>query len=256
MKAKIIIIDDEEEFLQSCAKNLTFAGHQCETFISADKGCERFSSNRYDLLICDVYVPFKDQREGGILLAQDFFDKHPTASIILISQFVNERWIKKLAGLGDHYVFVEKGNTLFEDLRKRIDEVMRAKKCFVCMPFGGEFDELYQQDIRPALSELHLACERADEIQHNQNILLMIREHIAAARLVIAVMTGRNPNVYYEVGYAHGIGKEVVLLTQKVEDIPTDLKGYNHLVYGSEKITLKSELQRRIEALFRAGTDI
>lgn len=59
-------------------------------------------------------------------------------------------------------------------------------------------------------------------------------------------MTGRSPNVFYEVGYAHALNKRVVLLTQNADDIPFDLKHYPHIVYGGKITQLKSELERRI----------
>ena len=45
-------------------------------------------------------------------------------------------------------------------------------------------------------------------------------------------MTGRNANVFYEVGYAHALGKIVLLLTKNADDIPFDLKHHQHIVYG------------------------
>src|SRR5258708_21790898 len=59
-------------------------------------------------------------------------------------------------------------------------------------------------------------------------------------------MTGRNPNVFYEVGYAHALGKIVLLLTQKADDIPFDLKHHQHIVYGGSIDVLKSQLISRI----------
>ena len=61
-------------------------------------------------------------------------------------------------------------------------------------------------------------------------------------------MTGRNPNVYYEVGYARGFGKPVILITREAADIPFDLKHYPHVVYGKKISTLKDELKRRVQA--------
>ena len=62
-------------------------------------------------------------------------------------------------------------------------------------------------------------------------------------------MTGRNPNVFYETGYAHGRCKAIVLLTKNAEDIPFDLRQYPHIVYGNSIATLKSELAKRIKFL-------
>lgn len=60
-------------------------------------------------------------------------------------------------------------------------------------------------------------------------------------------MTSRNPNVFYEVGYAHALGKRTILLTQNVNDIPFDLKHYPHVVYDNKISKLKEELTPRIK---------
>jgi len=60
-------------------------------------------------------------------------------------------------------------------------------------------------------------------------------------------MTGRNPNVFYEVGYAHALGKIVLLLTQNTDDIPFDLKHHQHTVYGGSIDTLKSDLVKKLQ---------
>jgi hypothetical protein len=59
-------------------------------------------------------------------------------------------------------------------------------------------------------------------------------------------MTGQNPNVFYEVGYAHAIGKPVILLTQDVKDIPFDLKNYPHIVYNGNVVEMKARLRVRV----------
>ena len=66
------------------------------------------------------------------------------------------------------------------------------------------------------------------------------------ADLIVADLTGRNPNVFYETGYAHALNKRVILLTQRAEDIPFDLKDYPHVVYGGRIFQLKPELEKRI----------
>ncbi|MBF0539640.1 MAG: hypothetical protein HQL03_15465 [Nitrospirae bacterium] len=69
--------------------------------------------------------------------------------------------------------------------------------------------------------------------------------------MIIADMTGKNANVFYEVGYAHASGKEVILLTQKAEDIPVDLRNFNHIVYDGKLYILKEELEKRVTAFFQ-----
>ena len=69
---------------------------------------------------------------------------------------------------------------------------------------------------------------------------------IAKADLIVADLTGRNPNVFYETGYAHALTKRVILLTQRAEDIPFDLKDYPHVIYDGKIFRLKPELEKRI----------
>ena len=73
-----------------------------------------------------------------------------------------------------------------------------------------------------------------------------IYNQIAKADPVIADMTGRNPNVFYEVGYAHALDKPTVLLTQKADDIPFDLKHFPDIVYESKLVRLKEKLGKRV----------
>lgn len=117
---------------------------------------------------------------------------------------------------------------------------------FVLMPFTDDFDDVYKLGIKPACDEAGGYCERVDEQIFHESILERIYNQINKADLIIADMTGRNPNVFYETGYAHALGKKVILLTQKSEDIPFDLKHYPHVVYGGRISALKDALVTRV----------
>ena len=78
----------------------------------------------------------------------------------------------------------------------------------------------------------------------------MTRQQIRDAHIVVADMTGQNANVYYEVGYAHGIDKKrVVLLAKSAEDLPADLRNLNHIIYDGRIRTLRDRLSERLRAL-------
>ena len=117
---------------------------------------------------------------------------------------------------------------------------------FVLMPFDVTFGDVYQLGIKPAAEDAGAYCERIDEQIFAESILSRIYNQIAKADLIIADMTHRNPNVFYEVGYAHALGKTVILLTQNSADIPFDLKHYPHIIYGGSIVGLKDNLGRRI----------
>jgi nucleoside 2-deoxyribosyltransferase len=104
---------------------------------------------------------------------------------------------------------------------------------FVIMPFDQRFLDVYKFGIQFACNELKIQCERVDEQKFSDRILDRIYMQIHMADVVIAELSEMNPNVYYELGYAHALNKNVIMLTNKAEDIPFDLKHHRHIVYDS-----------------------
>jgi len=90
--------------------------------------------------------------------------------------------------------------------------------CFILMPFEAELKAVYDDHIRPVVESEGLSCIRANDIVSTGFITWDIWERINRSRFIIADLTRRNPNVFYELGIAHAIGKEVVLITQTMED--------------------------------------
>lgn len=103
--------------------------------------------------------------------------------------------------------------------------------CFVLMPFRDELRPVYEDHVKRTVEQLGLRCRRADDIFRNTAIIEDIWEQINSARVIIADLTDKNPNVFYEVGVAHTLGKEVVLITQSIEDVPFDLRHLRHILY-------------------------
>ena len=118
--------------------------------------------------------------------------------------------------------------------------------CFVLMPFDDAFNDTYELSIKEACNKGGAYCERVDEQLYEGSIIERIYNQIDKADFVIADMTGRNPNVFYEVGYAHALGKRVVLLTKNADDIPFDLKHYPHIVYESKLTLLRDKLVKQM----------
>lgn len=121
----------------------------------------------------------------------------------------------------------------------------RTKHAFVVMPFTPEFNDVYILGIREVAEDLGIVVERADNIEHNQSIPEVIRERIRLCDVVIAETSEHNPNVFYEVGLAHGIEKETILICRNVEDIPFDLSAINHIIYAGI-VELREKLSERL----------
>ena len=118
---------------------------------------------------------------------------------------------------------------------------------FVLIPFDKKFEDIYKFGIKGAANEVDAYAERLDEQIFTEGMLDRIFNQISKADVVVADMTGRNPNVFYEVGYAHALDKIVLLLTQNSDDIPFDLKHRQHIVYSGSIDTLKSELVTKLQ---------
>lgn len=119
---------------------------------------------------------------------------------------------------------------LVEPRRERYHVVI-APDIFVLMPFAPDFDNVFYA-IKAVADKLNATAERADDPVDQERITDRILATIRRARLLIADITTLRPNVMYEVGYAHAIGKPVFLLTQyDIESIPFDIKDYTVLRY-------------------------
>lgn len=117
---------------------------------------------------------------------------------------------------------------------------------FVLMPFKADFDNIYY-GIKGAAEKVGAYAERVDEQNYIEGTLDRIFNQISKADVIVADMTGRNPNVYYEVGYAHALGKIVLLLTQNTKDIPFDLIHRPHTPYHAGKINkLEVDLTQKL----------
>jgi hypothetical protein len=102
---------------------------------------------------------------------------------------------------------------------------------FVLMPFKAKLETVYTEHIWKLGAELGIAIRRADEQFSPNPFMEKVWDGICAARLVIADCTEKNPNVFYEIGMAHTVGKKVVLLTRSEKDIPSDIRHFDYIEY-------------------------
>lgn len=119
-----------------------------------------------------------------------------------------------------------------------LDFLAQRKYSFILMPFAKEFDNVYKKALKPTLESLDYICKRADEISESKEIINIIWEQINRANIIIADLTGKNPNVYYELGYAHALGKDTILITESIDDVPFDLRHRKCVKYNRTKIGL------------------
>jgi hypothetical protein len=102
---------------------------------------------------------------------------------------------------------------------------------FVAMPYNDDMEDVYEFGIREPVNEAGWLCERCDRDIFTGDILERIKGRIATASVVVADMTGSNPNVYLEVGYAWGKGIPTLLVAREGEDLKFDVKTQKCIYY-------------------------
>lgn len=117
---------------------------------------------------------------------------------------------------------------------------------FVLMPFDPEFDDVYEFGIKGAANDVGAYAERLDEQMFTEGMLDRIFNQISKADVIVGDMTGRNANVFYEVGYAHALGKVTLLVTQTKDDIPFDLQQRQYTKYEGNIKLLRKELAKKL----------
>jgi len=120
-----------------------------------------------------------------------------------------------------------------DDSRPSESSDHESNLCFVVMPFAVEqLNDVYEFFIKPSLeARCGVLCVRGDDVFGSNVIMDDIKSSIKRCRLVVADLTGRNPNVFYEVGIAHTLNKDVLLLAQAMDDVPFDLRHRRVLLY-------------------------
>lgn len=108
-----------------------------------------------------------------------------------------------------------------------------APTCFIVMPFGQPESDLVHRVLREACLRAGLQPVRGDDLFTPSDILDDIWRGITGAQCVVADITGRNPNVMYELGIAHTLAKPVLILSRHPADIPIDLATRRVIVYGT-----------------------
>ncbi len=140
--------------------------------------------------------------------------------------------------------------------------------CFVMQPFAPPLGDYYEKIYKPAIEKAGLKPLRADaDIFGTGKIIDQVWRGINAAKVLVAELTDRNPNVFYELGLAHALKKPVVLISSNEKDVPFDLQHIRVIYYDVtdpfwgnkllEKVAenIVSAIRNPEEAIFRASDE-
>jgi nucleoside 2-deoxyribosyltransferase len=126
----------------------------------------------------------------------------------------------------------------------------QQKRAFVMMQIDMSKPELVDilNTVKRAAKRLDIECFRVDEIEHSEKITDLILEFIDRSKYLICDISSERPNVYYELGYAHGRGRRVILIARQGSNIHFDIKDYNIIFYGN-MTELEDRLIKRLQSL-------
>lgn len=174
---------------------------------------------------------------------------------------------------GDRRVLIDVGGESRRDSsngpKRKTGRVMTdGETCFVMQPFGGHLGEYYGTIFKPAIEQSGLEPVRADnDIFATGKIMDQVWRGIRQATVLVAELTSKNPNVFYELGLAHALEKPVVLVSSNQDDVPFDLRHIRVIFYdqadpfwGQKLINkiaenIASALENPEDAIFRVESE-
>ena len=131
-----------------------------------------------------------------------------------------------------------------ETLLKQNDEFTRF--VFVVMPFADEYKAMYRLVFMPALIDAGYIVTRGDEYHSVYQITHDIERALIDSDLILCFLGGNNPNVYYELGLAHALGKHVIIVAGKNQIIPFDISHIRIILYDENQKTWQKKLRNDI----------
>lgn len=137
------------------------------------------------------------------------------------------------------------------------------KKCFVLMPFEEKYREVFTEIYKVVCRNNGIECTRVDEVNKPGSITRAIINGIIESDIIIADLTARNPNVFYELGIAHCVGNKTIMTCQRGETLPFDISAYRVIFYdqtiqGSKELieNIDKSIQELLGSSFEANNPV
>lgn len=198
--------------------------------------------NRDQGLLADVDYPLRVRRSGSKL--QLFHN-----DVLVLDRTLPKTYGRSQVGL----LCIGEGEIILDGFVIKPER----PKAFVIMQFSTPFNEVYMEVIKEVCNELEVDVIRLDEAAGPGLIISDITREIVQCTFVIADITPVNANVFYEVGYAHGLNKPAILIAEKGTILPFDVSPFRTLFYENSiagKSSLEVGLKKYINAVLNEGS--
>jgi len=141
------------------------------------------------------------------------------------------------------------------DLFSYKDVLTQDKQCFTILPFSNPYLEIYENNIKALLEDkFPLKVLKVDDIFKAEPIIDTIQFMISKADFLICDISEKNPNVYYEIGYAHALKKTIIFITQDIDNVPFDIIHWKCIPYKYTNLGLKAledKLLKMVEEIIK-----
>lgn len=241
MISSVLIVDDDQISLEA-ARLVVATKTKCrvEGTRHPTYGIQVAKEKSFDIVLVDISINYRGNPFGGLDIYRTLSGRYGKNGLLAYSQYVDDHILERY---GLPINFLEKGvdPTWDNRLIQRMRDMRRRQKCFVAMPFSDTYDPLYDS-IKRSIENAGYECIRLDEEIFTTSIVDKIFAEIQDCRFFIFVATGRNPNVFYEAGFALALGKEVITLVDDLQELPFDVKARNTIIYNNDFALLEEKL--------------
>jgi hypothetical protein len=194
------------------------------------------------------FIPL-DRNDTSIFYCDSFEE---TSFFFMLKQLYKEGYVEDKndesnLGLPNEIRLTAKGWNRVNELEK--GNIDNPKNVFVAMSFDPSLKPIYENSIKKAIIEAKYNPIRVDAVEYNDKICDEIISNIRKSKFVISDATQQKNGVYFEAGFAMGLGKPVIWTCRKDElsNLHFDTRQYNHIIWENEE-DLYERLLRRIEA--------
>lgn len=250
MGYEILIVDDQSVSLMllEAILNEYFPNEKIHCTSNLNDAIEIFRTRRINITLLDMY--YEKQSISGIELYEKFKSINADFKAIAITSY-DSKFGFKCGRLGfDDFmtkpINIEKLKQSISFQIKAIENGLRGN-VFCIMPFNDELYDTYLFGIKETLNAVGFNCLRIDERIFNDSIIEKIKESIMTSDYLIADLTNSNPNVFYEVGFAHAMGKNVILIANSTDDLKFDLQHMKTIIYNGKINKLRYELEKEFK---------
>ena len=229
-------------------------------FLPVEAVWKSFFSVLFIVALVTILVWITDRFDGAVAYLQEYVRR------VHQSRLVSEDWRHGRPGIGTALrstgldVFLDEFRGSVAQLKQDVlflgperlysppkDRPIRRASCFIVMPFSQEWSADVHRILAGACEAAGVRAVRGDDLFSPTDILEDTWQSINAADFVIADITGRNPNVLYELGIAHTLAKPVLILSKEAADIPIDLATRRVILYGQKADAWREDLARMIQ---------